>query len=153
MRSSRNLRADAEHVLQKLGLHYRVLLMCAGDLGFTQTKKYDLEVWSVGQQKWLEVSSVSNFESYQARRHEHPLPPRAGGKPEIVHTLNGSALALPRVVAALLETVPDARGESDDPKGPPPLHRIRSHRMSRVKPLLRLLPYLARYRRPSFSAF
>jgi seryl-tRNA synthetase len=96
------LRTDAERLLQKLGLHYRVLLMCTGDLGFTQTKKYDLEVWSVGQQKWLEVSSVSNFEAYQARRMNIRYRP-ASGKPEIVHTLNGSALALPRVMAALLE--------------------------------------------------
>ncbi len=97
------LRADAERVLQKLGLHYHVLLMCAGDLGFTQTKKYDLEVWSCGQEKWLEVSSVSNFESYQARRLNLRYRPRGGGKPEMIHTLNGSALALPRIVAALLE--------------------------------------------------
>jgi seryl-tRNA synthetase len=77
--------------------------MCAGDLGFTQAKKYDLEVWSPGQQKWLEVSSVSNFEAYQARRMNVRYRPEGGGKPEIVHTLNGSALALPRVVAALVE--------------------------------------------------
>ncbi len=97
------LRGDAERVLQKLGLHYHVLLMCAGDLGFTQAKKYDLEVWSSGQQKWLEVSSISNFESYQARRLNLRYRPRGGGKPDMLHTLNGSALALPRVVAALLE--------------------------------------------------
>ena len=97
------MRADAERLIQKLGLRYRVLLMCAGDLGFTQAKKYDLEVWSAGQSKWLEVSSISNFESYQARRMNIRFRPDAGGKPEIVHTLNGSALALPRIVAALLE--------------------------------------------------
>ena len=97
------MRADAERLIQKLGLRYRVLLMCAGDLGFTQAKKYDLEVWSAGQSKWLEVSSISNFESYQARRMNIRYRPDAGGKPEIVHTLNGSALALPRIVAALLE--------------------------------------------------
>ncbi len=97
------MRTTAEELLRKLGLHYRVLLMCAGDLGFTQTKKFDLEVWSVGQQKWLEVSSVSNYESYQARRLNIRYRPAGGGKPEFVHTLNGSALALPRVVAALLE--------------------------------------------------
>jgi seryl-tRNA synthetase len=96
------MRADAERILQKLGLRYHVLLMCAGDLGFTQSKKYDLEVWSIGQQKWLEVSSISNFESYQARRMNIRFRAE-GGKPEIVHTLNGSALALPRVMAALLE--------------------------------------------------
>ena len=105
------LRADAEALLQKLGLHYRVLLMCAGDLGFTQTKKYDLEVWSVGQKKWLEVSSVSNFEAYQARRMNIRFRPAAGGKPEIVHTLNGSALALPRVVAALIEQYQTPEGK------------------------------------------
>jgi len=97
------MRSDAERLIQKLGLRYRVLLMCAGDLGFTQAKKYDLEVWSAGQSKWLEVSSISNFESYQARRMNIRFRPDAGGKPEIVHTLNGSALALPRMVAALLE--------------------------------------------------
>ncbi|MCC6396953.1 MAG: serine--tRNA ligase [Bacteroidetes bacterium] len=98
-----SMRAYAESLLRKLGLHYRVLLMCAADLGFTQTKKYDLEVWSVGQQRWLEVSSISNFESFQARRLNIRYRPAAGGKPEMVHTLNGSALALPRIVAALLE--------------------------------------------------
>jgi seryl-tRNA synthetase len=97
------MRADAERLIQKLGLRYRVLLMCAGDLGFTQAKKYDLEVWSAGQSKWLEVSSISNFESYQARRMNIRFRADSGGKPEIVHTLNGSALALPRIVAALLE--------------------------------------------------
>ncbi|MEW6510814.1 MAG: serine--tRNA ligase [Bacteroidota bacterium] len=97
------MRRQAEGLLRKLGLRYHVLLMCAGDLGFTQAKKYDLEVWSPGQQKWLEVSSVSNFESYQARRMNIRYRPVSGGKPEIVHTLNGSALALPRVMAALLE--------------------------------------------------
>jgi seryl-tRNA synthetase len=97
------MRADAESLIRKLGLRYRVLLMCAGDLGFTQAKKYDLEVWSPGQAKWLEVSSISNFESYQARRMNIRFRPDAGGKPEIVHTLNGSALALPRIVGALLE--------------------------------------------------
>jgi seryl-tRNA synthetase len=97
------LRADAEALLQKLGLRYRVLLMCTGDMGFTQTKKFDLEVWSAGQQRWLEVSSISNFEAFQARRMNIRFRPRGGGKPEFVHTLNGSGLALPRIVAALLE--------------------------------------------------
>jgi seryl-tRNA synthetase len=104
------LRGDAEYLLQKLGLRYHVLLMCGGDLGFTQTKKYDLEVWSIGQEKWLEVSSVSNFESYQARRMNIRFRPD-GGKPEIVHTLNGSALALPRVMAALLEQYQTPEGK------------------------------------------
>jgi seryl-tRNA synthetase len=108
------LRADAEQLLQKLGLHYRVLLMCTGDMGFTQTKKYDLEVWSVGQQRWLEVSSISNFEAFQARRMNIRF--KSGGKPEFVHTLNGSGLALPRVVAALLEHYQTPEGKVIVPK-------------------------------------
>ena len=114
------MREDAEHLLQQLGLRYRVLLMCAGDLGFTQAKKYDLEVWSVGQQKWLEVSSISNFESYQARRMNVRFRPSQGGKPELVHTLNGSALALPRTLAALLENNQTPEGKVIVPKA---LHR------------------------------
>ena len=85
-------------------------------MGFTQAKKYDLEVWSVGQRKWLEVSSVSNFESYQARRMNIRFRPERGGKPEIVHTLNGSALALPRVMAALLEHYQTPEGKVIIPK-------------------------------------
>jgi seryl-tRNA synthetase len=97
------LRADAERILQKLELPYRVLLMCGGDLGFAQSKKYDLEVWSAGQQRWLEVSSCSNFEAFQARRAQIRFRAKESGKPELVHTLNGSGLAVPRVLAALLE--------------------------------------------------
>jgi len=108
------LRADAEQLLQKLGLHYRVLLMCTGDMGFTQTKKFDLEVWSIGQQRWLEVSSISNFEAFQARRMNIRF--KSGGKPEFVHTLNGSGLALPRVVAALLEHYQTPEGKVVVPK-------------------------------------
>ncbi|HEV8538931.1 MAG TPA: serine--tRNA ligase [Bacteroidota bacterium] len=110
-----SLRADAEQLLQKLGLHYRVLLMCTGDMGFTQTMKYDLEVWSIGQQKWLEVSSISNFEAFQARRMNIRFRP-GGGKPEFVHTLNGSGLALPRVVAAILENYQTPEGKVVVPK-------------------------------------
>ena len=97
------LREDAERLLQKLELPYRVLLMCAGDMGFAQAKKYDLEVWAAGQKRWLEVSSCSNFEAFQARRAQIRYRPKDGGKPELVHTLNGSGLAVPRVLAALLE--------------------------------------------------
>jgi seryl-tRNA synthetase len=110
------LREDAERVLQKLGLPYHVLLMCSADLGFTQAKKYDLEVWAPGQQKWLEVSSISNFESYQARRMNIRFRPRSGGKPETLHTLNGSAIALPRIVAALLEQYQTPEGKVVVPK-------------------------------------
>jgi seryl-tRNA synthetase len=77
------MRGDAESLLRTLGLRYRVLLMCTGDLGFTQAMKYDLEVWSPGQQKWLEVSSISNFESFQARRLNIRFRPE-GGKTEMV---------------------------------------------------------------------
>jgi seryl-tRNA synthetase len=93
----------AEVCLQRLGLPYRVKLMATGDMGFTQAKKYDLEVWAPGVEDWLEVSSVSNFRDYQARRMHIRWRPEPGAKPEILHTLNGSGLALARVVAAILE--------------------------------------------------
>ena len=93
----------AEDLLQRLGLPYRVKLMATGDMGFTQAKKYDLEVWAPGVEDWLEVSSVSNFRDYQARRMQIRYRPEKGAKPEILHTLNGSGLALARVVAAILE--------------------------------------------------
>ena len=94
----------AEILLQRLGLAYRVVLMSTREMGFVQARKYDLEVWAPGVQRWLEVSSVSNFRDYQARRMaiRHRADP--GGKPELVHTLNGSALALPRTMAAIIET-------------------------------------------------
>jgi seryl-tRNA synthetase len=110
-----SLRQDAEQLLQQLGLPYRTLLMCTGDMGFTQSKKYDLEVWSPGQRQWLEVSSCSNFEAFQARRMNVRFKP-ANGKPEFVHTLNGSGLALPRVVAALLEQYQTPEGKVIIPK-------------------------------------
>ena len=110
-----SLRIDAEQLLQKLGLHYRVLLMCTGDMGFTQAKKYDLEVWAIGQQRWLEVSSISNFEAFQARRMNIRFRSQ-GSKTEFVHTLNGSGLALPRVVAALLEHYQTPEGKIVIPK-------------------------------------
>lgn len=89
-------------LLNKLGLPYRVAKLCGGDLGFTAALTFDMEVYSTAQQKWLEVSSISNFENYQANRLK--LRYREGGeKPKLAHTLNGSALALPRIVAALLE--------------------------------------------------
>jgi seryl-tRNA synthetase len=96
------LTADAEKVLQLLGLHYRVVELCAGDLGFGATKTYDLEVWSPGQNAYLEVSSCSNFADYQARRMNLRFKD-AEGKNRFCHTLNGSGLALPRLFAALIE--------------------------------------------------
>lgn len=101
-----------EHVrglLRELELPFRTLRLCGGDLGFTSALTYDLEVWSAAQERWLEVSSVSNFETYQANRL-HCRFRNAEGKPELVHTLNGSALALPRIVAALLENHQTADG-------------------------------------------
>jgi seryl-tRNA synthetase len=94
----------AEVLLQRLGLAYRVLLMSTREMGFTQARKYDLEVWSPGVERWLEVSSCSNFRDFQARRMAIRYRPEPGAKPELVHTLNGSGLALARVLAALLET-------------------------------------------------
>ncbi len=94
----------AEDLLRRLGLAYRVLLMATRDMGFVQAKKYDLEVWAPGVERWLEVSSCSNFRDYQARRMAIRYRPAPGAKPELVHTLNGSGLALARVVAAILET-------------------------------------------------
>jgi seryl-tRNA synthetase len=94
----------AEVLLQRLGLAYRVLLMSTREMGFVQAKKYDLEVWAPGVERWLEVSSVSNFRDYQARRMAIRHRPEAGARPELVHTLNGSGLALPRTLAALIET-------------------------------------------------
>ena len=96
------LRKDAEGILQKLNLPYRVLSICTGDIGFPHAKQFDLEVWAAGQQRWLEVSSCSCFTDFQARRANIRFK-SAGGKPAFVHTLNGSGLAIPRVLAALLE--------------------------------------------------
>jgi seryl-tRNA synthetase len=109
------LREDAESLLRKLELPYRVLLMCTGDLGFTPAKKYDLEVWAGGQKRWLEVSSCSNFEAFQARRAGIRFRDK-DGKIEPVHTLNGSALAIPRVLAAILENNLQADGRVKVPE-------------------------------------
>jgi seryl-tRNA synthetase len=100
----------AEILLQRLGLTYRVRLMSTRELGFVQARKYDLEVWAPGVERWLEVSSCSNMRDYQARRMSIRYRPAPGAKPELVHTLNGSGLALARVVAALLETYQQADG-------------------------------------------
>jgi seryl-tRNA synthetase len=102
--------ARAEVLLQRLGLPYRVLLMSTGEMGFVQRRKYDLEVWSPAVERWLEVSSCSNFGDYQARRMAIRYRPAKGAKPELVHTLNGSGLALARIVAALLEHYQQADG-------------------------------------------
>jgi len=110
------LLADAESALDALELPYRRLLMCTGDMGFTQAKVYDLEVWSAAQERWLEVSSVSNFEAFQARRTQIRYRPEPEAKPEFVHTLNGSGLAFPRIVAALLENNQQPDGSIELPE-------------------------------------
>jgi seryl-tRNA synthetase len=120
------LRSDAEALLAKLEIPYRVLLMCGGDLGFAQSKKYDLEVWAAGQRRWLEVSSCSNFEAFQARRAQIRFRSRESGRAELVHTLNGSGLAVPRVLAAILENNLEADGRVKIPAALVP-HFGKSH--------------------------
>ncbi len=104
------LLANAEAILKKLELPYRVSLLCTGDLSFAAAKCYDLEVFAPGMDTWLEVSSCSNFESFQARRMNLRYRPEKGAKPEFVHTLNGSGLALPRTVIAIMENYQQADG-------------------------------------------
>ncbi len=104
------LLGDAEDVCRRLGLQHRVVQMCTGDLSFTAAMKFDVEVWAPGCQEWLEVSSCSNFRDFQARRANIRFRPGPGARPELVHTLNGSGLALPRVMIAVLETYQRADG-------------------------------------------
>ena len=101
---------DAEDVVARLGLPYRILLLCAGEMSAAAAKCYDLELWAPGTGRWLEVSSVSNYESYQARRANIRYRPDADSRPRFVHTLNGSGVALPRLVVALLENYQQADG-------------------------------------------
>ena len=98
-----------QSLVEKLGLPYRILRLCGGDMSFTSALTYDFEVYSAAQKMWLEVSSVSNFESYQANRMKLRFKDKEG-KTRLAHTLNGSALALPRIVAALLENNQTADG-------------------------------------------
>ena len=106
----RGLLDDAEDVCRRLGLAHRVVQMCTGDLSFVAAMKYDIEVWAPGCGEWLEVSSCSNFRDFQARRANIRYRPAPHAKPELVHTLNGSGLALPRVLIAMLETYQRADG-------------------------------------------
>ncbi|MBN4077897.1 serine--tRNA ligase [Nitrospina gracilis] len=101
---------DAESILKKLNLHYRVMELCVGDLGFSATKTYDLEVWLPSQNMYREISSCSNFRDYQARRAKIRCKKRTGGKPEFVHTLNGSGLAAGRLFVAILENYQNEDG-------------------------------------------
>ncbi|MBC8190852.1 MAG: serine--tRNA ligase [Candidatus Marinimicrobia bacterium] len=98
------LRRDAEDILEALGLEYRVIELVTGDLSFAAAKCYDLELWAPGEARWLEVSSCSNFEDFQARRGAIKFKPQSGSKVQLLHTLNGSGVATPRLLVALLET-------------------------------------------------
>jgi seryl-tRNA synthetase len=108
------LTGHAEAILQKLGLPYRVMALCTGDMGFSSARTYDLEVWLPGQNTYREISSCSNFEAFQARRMQARFRP-AGGKPELLHTLNGSGLAVGRTLVAVLENYQRADGGIDIP--------------------------------------
>ena len=104
------MRAAAERVLQGLGLHYRVVLLCTGDMGFQSAKTYDLEVWLPGLDAYREISSVSNCEDFQARRAKIRYRVATGEKPRHVHTLNGSGVAIGRTIVAILEQYQQADG-------------------------------------------
>ena len=110
------LTSSAEKILQKLGLHYRTVVLCTGDMGFAAAKTYDIEVWLPGQQRYREISSCSNCEDFQARRMQARWRNPETGKPELVHTLNGSALAVGRTLIAVMENCQDAAGRIHIPK-------------------------------------
>ncbi|MBX9772298.1 MAG: serine--tRNA ligase, partial [Candidatus Obscuribacterales bacterium] len=110
------LTADAEAVLEALELPYRRSLLCAGDMGFSSQKTYDLEVWFPAQDKYREISSCSNFGDYQARRANLRYRPVDGGKPRFLHTLNGSGLAIGRTLASILENYQQSDGSVKVPK-------------------------------------
>jgi len=110
------LTGHAEKVLQLLGLPYRVIVLCSGDMGFSSAKTYDIEVWLPGQQKYREISSCSNFEDFQARRLQARWRNPETGKPELVHTLNGSGLAVGRTLVAVMENYQDQDGRVAVPK-------------------------------------
>ncbi len=116
----------AEAVLQRLGLPYRVMLMCTGDMGFGQTKKYDLEVWMPSYNDYVEISSVSNFADFQARRANIRFRSETGARPQFVHTLNGSGVAVGRTVAALIENYQNEDGTVQIPEHLHPYMRGRT---------------------------
>jgi seryl-tRNA synthetase len=112
----RKLMGDAEDLLRRLGLTYRLLEICTGDMGFPSAKSFDFEVWAPGCAEWLEVSSCSNCTDFQARRSNIRFRRERGGRPEFVHTLNGSGLAIPRVMIAILETYQQPDGSVEIPE-------------------------------------
>ncbi len=111
----------AARMLELLGIPYRILLLASGDLSFAAAKCYDIEIWSAGQEKWLEVSSISNFRDFQARRGNMKFRPTGGGKTKFLHTLNGSGLALPRLIISIVENGQQADGSI---KVPPALVKM-----------------------------
>jgi len=110
-----SLTANAETILQKLGLPYRKMALCSGDMGFSSAKTYDLEVWLPAQNTYREISSCSNFETFQARRMQARFK-TGQGKPELLHTLNGSGLAVGRTLVAILENYQNADGSVTVPE-------------------------------------
>jgi seryl-tRNA synthetase len=110
------LTRDAEEVLQKLGLHYRTVVLCTGDMGFSSAKTYDIEVWLPGQGLYREISSCSNFTDFQARRANIRYRPEGAKKSEFVHTLNGSGLAIGRTWVAIIENYQQADGSVKIPE-------------------------------------
>lgn len=110
------LRQDAEESCRLLGIPYRTKVLCTGDMGFASTKTYDIELWAPGQDEWLEVSSCSNVESFQARSTNIRFRPEPGAKPEFVHTLNGSGLGIPRTMIAIMENYQNADGSITVPE-------------------------------------
>ncbi|MGD8328437.1 MAG: serine--tRNA ligase [Acidobacteriota bacterium] len=124
---------DAERVLQRLELPYRVVSLCTGDLGFASAKTYDIEVWLPSQDTYREISSCSNCEDFQARRAEIRYRPEGGGKPRLVHTLNGSGLAIGRTLVALLENYQQADGSVTIPEALRPY----MNGLERIEPLSR----------------
>jgi seryl-tRNA synthetase len=114
---------DAESVCEKLGLPYRILQICTGDIGFGSTMTYDIEVWAPGCQEWLEVSSCSNCGDFQGRRANVRYRPAADAKPQFVHTLNGSGLALPRIMIAIMENYQQEDGSIEVPEALQPFLR------------------------------
>jgi seryl-tRNA synthetase len=116
--------AHVEGLLLELGLPYRILRLCGGDMSFTSALTYDFEVWSAAQERWLEVSSVSNFEAFQSNRLKLRYRDPETGRPALAHTLNGSSLALPRIVAALLENYQTPEGNISIPEALRPYTRF-----------------------------
>ena len=111
----RKLLMDASEVCRSLDIPYRVVQLCAGDMGSASAKSFDLEMWAPGCGEWLEVSSCSNCTDFQARRSNIRFRPAGGGRPQYVHTLNGSGLALPRVLIAIMETYQKEDGTIEVP--------------------------------------